>query len=220
VWLKTGQEVWLLIHIEIQGRVERKFPRRMFRYNVRAHLTYNLDVISLAILTDTRPKWRPHSYHYGALGCKTGIEFRSIKLLDYQDRQEELARSSNPFAQVVLAQLKAQETKGDSRTRRSQKLQLVKGLYERGWSPDQVRQLFRLIDWMMALPAQWDEDFRTEIYHFEEERRMPYLSSLSDWPWSKVSGRANGRAFYRPLRWIWKTNSAPTDSNCCPGFRE
>ena len=64
------------------------------------------------------------------------------------------------------------------RTRRAQKVQLVKGLYERGWSADQVRRLFRLIDWMMVLPQEWETDFRTEVYRFEEGRRMPYLSSF------------------------------------------
>jgi hypothetical protein len=178
VWLKSGQVVWLLIHIEIQGRVEKKFPERMFRYNVRAYLTYNQQVISLAVLTDQRPNWRPDRFEYGAFGCKTSVEFKRAKLLDYRDRKEELFRSANPFAQVVLAHLQAQETKSDPRSRRAQKVRLVKGLYERGWSADQVRQLFRLIDWMMALPPEWDDEFRTEIYQFEEERHMPYLSSI------------------------------------------
>ena len=32
------------------------------------------------------------------------------------------------------------------------KIQLIKGLYERGWAADEVRRLFRVIDWMMDLP--------------------------------------------------------------------
>src|SRR5207249_4854516 len=41
-----------------------------------------------------------------------------------------------------------------------------------------VRQLLRLIDWLMVLPAELQGQFRGEIYRFEEERRMPYLSSF------------------------------------------
>src|SRR5258708_2747857 len=50
VWLKNGQETWILIHIEIQGQVEQGFPRRMFDYNVRALQLYGRTVVSLAVL--------------------------------------------------------------------------------------------------------------------------------------------------------------------------
>ena len=33
VWLKDGQERWVLIHIEVQGSREGEFPRRMHVYN-------------------------------------------------------------------------------------------------------------------------------------------------------------------------------------------
>jgi hypothetical protein len=55
VWQRDGQEKWLLIHIEVQGRFELDFPRRMFDYNVRPFQLYNRTVVSLAVLTDDRP---------------------------------------------------------------------------------------------------------------------------------------------------------------------
>jgi hypothetical protein len=33
IWLKDGSELWLLIHIEIQGSYDKLFPGRMFDYN-------------------------------------------------------------------------------------------------------------------------------------------------------------------------------------------
>jgi flagellar biosynthesis/type III secretory pathway protein FliH len=57
-------------------------------------------------------------------------------------------------------------------------VQLVKGLYDRGWAAEQVRELFRLIDWMMDLPPEQAEGFREEISQWEAERGMPYLSSI------------------------------------------
>jgi hypothetical protein len=41
-----------------------------------------------------------------------------------------------------------------------------------------VRQLFRLIDWMIDLPAELQQGFREEISRWEKERNMPYLSSI------------------------------------------
>ncbi|MBI4861775.1 MAG: hypothetical protein HY815_16175 [Candidatus Riflebacteria bacterium] len=41
-----------------------------------------------------------------------------------------------------------------------------------------MRQLFRLIDWMMELPKAQEHEFRAEIDRFEEERKMPYVTSV------------------------------------------
>jgi flagellar biosynthesis/type III secretory pathway protein FliH len=41
-----------------------------------------------------------------------------------------------------------------------------------------VRQLFRVLDWMMALPPELEQSFRTEFARFEEARRMPYVTSI------------------------------------------
>jgi hypothetical protein len=102
----------------------------------------------------------------------------SVKLLDYREREEDLERDPKPFAAVVLAQLKALATRDSPAERWRWKLRLVKGLYDRGLSADQVRQLFRLIDWMVQLPDELQQRFRDEIHRFEEGRRMPYVTSI------------------------------------------
>jgi hypothetical protein len=66
-----------------------------------------------------------------------------------------LEADANPFAKVVLAHLKALETRSDPGERRAWKFRLVRGLYERGFKAEDVRQLFRLIDWLMDLPPSW-----------------------------------------------------------------
>src|SRR5207248_8912974 len=49
VWLKSGAERWVLIHVEVQARRERDFPRRMYVYNYRIFDRYDREVVSLAI---------------------------------------------------------------------------------------------------------------------------------------------------------------------------
>jgi hypothetical protein len=58
-------------------------------------------MISLAVLSDERPNWRPSSYGYDLGGCRVGIEFPIAKLIDYEDHWEELDKSQNPFVIVV-----------------------------------------------------------------------------------------------------------------------
>ena len=98
VWQCNGYEQWLLIHIEVQGGYERDFARRMFVYNIRAFEMYNRAVVSLAVLTDERPDWRPNRFAYGRWGSTTEITFPIVKLLDLAKDAEVLERSDNPFA--------------------------------------------------------------------------------------------------------------------------
>jgi hypothetical protein len=62
VYLKDGQERWILIHIEVQGWKEGGFPKRLYVYNHRLFDRYDREVITLVILTDDDPGWRPSGY--------------------------------------------------------------------------------------------------------------------------------------------------------------
>jgi hypothetical protein len=90
----------------------------------------------------------------------------------------ELETTDSPSAQVVLAHLRALETRCDPEGRRRYKVQLIKGLYRRGWTPEDVRQLLRVIDWMLDLPPELQQGFEEEIHEWEEENRMPYVTSF------------------------------------------
>src|SRR5262249_29846936 len=46
VWRKDGEEVWVLIHVEVQGQPEADFPERMYVYNYRAFDRYARQVVS------------------------------------------------------------------------------------------------------------------------------------------------------------------------------
>ena len=67
----------------------------------------------------------------------------------------------------------------------------MKGLYVRGWLPADVRQLFRMIDWLMELQAELQDGFRQKLHKFEEERHMPYITSVERL--AKKEGRQQGR---------------------------
>jgi hypothetical protein len=190
VWCKNGKEAWLLIHIEIQGQREQNFPERMFVYGYRIYDRYRRRVVSLAVLCDDSPSWRPEAFDCGALGSNLGIRFLTAKVLDYQGREAELEREASPFAAVVLAQLKVLQTRDDVRERWRWKVRLVKGLYERGLRAEEVRQLFRLLDWMVQLPQELEQRFHEELYRFEEEKRMPYVTSVERMALAK--GREEG----------------------------
>ena len=59
VWLKDGEESWILVHVEIQSQKESDFAKRMYVYNYRIFDKHNHSVVSLAILGDEHPSWKP-----------------------------------------------------------------------------------------------------------------------------------------------------------------
>ena len=129
VWRRDGSEQWVLIHVEVQTTRDPDFGRRMFVYNYRVLDRFGREVVSLAVLADDDPRWRPGSFRSGLWGCERRFDFPHVKLLDYDGHEAELEASDNPFARVVLAHLKALQTRADPATRHDWKVRLVRGLY-------------------------------------------------------------------------------------------
>ena len=177
VWTTEGAERWVLIHVEVQTTRDADFPERMYVYNYRVFDRYNRRVASLAVLADDDPNWRPTEFRSEAFGCEAGLRFPHVKLLDFAAHEALLEASTNPFAPVVLAHLKARQTQDDPAERHAWKLRLVRGLFERGFSAKDVRELFRVIDWLMELPLVLKNLFWEDLAKIQEEKRMPFITT-------------------------------------------
>ena len=197
VYLRNGQENWLLLHIEIQNQKEAEFSERVYIYSTRLFDKFRQAVSSFAVLGDTDRHWRPQSFHQEALGSRHDFSFQIAKLVDYKDRMEELAASDNPFAIVVQAHLAAQATKGKAsqQRRRQRKYSLTTMLYERGWSKQEVIDLYRFIDWVLTLPLELEQAFRDDLETYERGKNMPYISAIERMGEArgKVEGKVEGK---------------------------
>lgn len=178
VWLKSGEELWVLLHIEVQGQRETGFEERVYVYHFRLFDRFHAPVATFVILTDEEENWRPTGYATELLGTEVSFKFSAVKLLDYSQQWAELEKSANPFAVVVQGHLTAQRTRGDARARLQQKLALSKRLYERGFSKQQIIGLYRFLDWVLALPEDLAAEFDDKLSEFEEERKMRYVTSI------------------------------------------
>nr|WP_026097329.1 hypothetical protein [Baaleninema simplex] len=177
VWQRNGEDAYILIHIEVQSQEDTDFSERMYIYHYRS-FDLHKKVISLAILGDDRPTWRPQAYRYELGGCSVNFVFPTAKLLDYESRCESLERESNPFALLVMAHLKTKATTGKAEERETWKWHLVRLLYERGYTEEEIVRFFRLLDWMMTLPQVLQDSFDTKLRNYQEERKMPILSNI------------------------------------------
>jgi hypothetical protein len=178
VWLKNGKEAKLYIHIEVQGQVEENFAERIFVYHYRLFDRYQQPLISLVVFGDDDEDWQPHSYGYELAGCRLSFEFPFVKLLDLKDKWDELEKSTNPFSIVVRTHLKAIETKWSPKKRLQWKQKLFRALYEANYSKQQILELFRFLDWVLALPGPETQQFKTFTTEYEEANKMPYITSI------------------------------------------
>jgi len=161
-----------------QAKSEASFAERMFVYHLRIFDRFHSHATSLAILCDGNDKWRPNQYRFSSPDTELTFQFGMVKLLDYREQWVTLEQNSNPFAVVVMAHLKAQETRRDSRQRKESKLSLIRQLYEQRYDRREIVNLFRFIDWVIILPKRLEREFWQELKVYEEERRMPYITSV------------------------------------------
>jgi hypothetical protein len=187
VYRKDGQAALVIIHAEIQSQEEPIFPLRMYTYNYRLRDKYNCPIVSLAILGDDSKIWRPHHYTDSLWGCTTHFEFPIVKLADYAQNWAALEANMNPFAVVVMAHLKAKETRNKPNDRKDWKFHLITMLHHRGYSERDIMELYNFLDWLFNLPKDLEQQLQNELTAFEEANKMKYITSIERLSQQKIA---------------------------------
>lgn len=104
-YTRTGNEQWVLVHVEVQGYTDPYFEERMFTYYYRIFDRYCKRITAIVLLTGRDRKFHPTAYHSEFLGTEIRYRFNTYKVLDQSE--DELQKSSNPFAFVILTALLA-----------------------------------------------------------------------------------------------------------------
>ena len=174
----SGEKAIVICHIEVQNEGENDFEARMYSYNYRLRDRYNCPVVSLAILTDDSKKWRPSSFQDELWGCSIDFRFPIVKLLDYESDWTVLEASRNPFAVVVMAQLKTKATHNQPQERKQWRYRLTTMLYDQGYGEQDILEMHNFLDWLMKLPEELERQFQTELKTFEEAKQMKYVTTI------------------------------------------
>ncbi len=168
----------------MQGGREKQFPERIYVYNYRIYDKSRegiTEVISLAIMTDEDPNYRPDEYLVSRWGFELRMKIPIVKIIDYQldeEKRKQLETSKNPMAMVVKAQLQSYEAKkANPQKKFNVKLELIRQLYRRGYTKVQVKTLLKFIDWIIRIPVEYEQQLKQEIDTIEEEHKMPYVTS-------------------------------------------
>jgi hypothetical protein len=185
------EEETAYLHVEVQCQFDSEFPRRAFDYNQGATRQYGATISTLVLLGDDNPEWRPAEFRRERWNCWSGVGWRPMKILAYQGRDEELEQHENPVALVVLAHLKAIETRGDPVERRAWRLQLVRRVYQRSMEVEDQQRLLPILEGLLDLPEDMEAGVLREILNEQEETKMPSVSSFERY--FKAEGVKEGR---------------------------
>ncbi len=176
VWLRTGTPLQILLHSEVQGRARAVFNRRMYVYNYRITDRYELEVVSLGVVTGSAARTQLGRYETSRWGCRLVFEFPVVNLSDWRGREAELAASGEPFALVVLAQLQTRVVGKRLDRQYDAKRLLLELLVRKGYRQEYVQSLLRFIDWLYQLPPELERKLDDEIEAKKGVKKMPYMT--------------------------------------------
>ena len=194
VYLRDGSERFILAHIEVQTTHDRELADRLFRYCYRIYDRYHHFVATFVALGDESPSWNPEPFSWEALGSRLTWEYQTAKLLDWESRWPELVASRNPFAIILMAHLKTKKTRQNPGDRLEWKLRITEYIFAN--HPESGRELLRLVDWLMQLPAEQTIIYEEGLEALEAEYRMSYIPSFARKHWDEglAQGLAEGEA--------------------------
>ncbi|GEN36029.1 MULTISPECIES: hypothetical protein [Aneurinibacillus] len=194
LYLKSGEEKWILTHIEVQGSRDLDFAERMFRYFYRVYDKYDRKIFALALFSDESPSYKPDTYKYEFFDTTLTYTYRSYKIVE--QNEEELTRSENPFSMAVLAGLYVVKSKKDINARYQFKINLIRLLLQKEWRREKIEKLFVFIDGLLKLPVEKEKNFEAELNEmvWREGENMGLTwdrSNLADMYYSK--GKIEGK---------------------------
>lgn len=164
VFLKDGQEKWILVHVEVQGYRDPYLEERMFTYYYRIKDRYQHDITAWAIFTDNNAKYHPKKFKSEFLGTSLSYKFNTYKVIAQDEAI--LRQSHNPFSIIILtALLEIKKRKIQSKELIELKIDLVKNLLEKGISKEKIRHLMNFLKYYVRLEKGDADVFEHKLIH-------------------------------------------------------
>ena len=160
IWLKNGNEIYFLIHIEIQSYFKKRFPEYMFISQYRIWDRHKADVEALAIFTGKNVM---PDYYERKTGFGTRVFYKYNSYIVNKQDDEELLKSNNIFALVVLAAKHAINTKNEQEYRYQFTRKLINLLKEKAYSDDEIRNLFIFMNEILKLGELYSVKFDKNV---------------------------------------------------------
>ncbi len=171
--LKNGKFRYLILHVEFQGKAERAFVERMYRYFVYIYIKYNSkDVTALAIYTGaSRPKVFD-TFSITCCGTKLSYKFNTYTVRE--QNEEQLLASDNPIAIAVLASLYLIKAGKDPNQKLDYKKKLIEIARKKDFDRAKLFRLLNFVKYLIRLPSKFEFEFKEYINQFKNQEKMEY----------------------------------------------
>jgi len=182
VYLKTGDQLAIIVHVEAQGYPDETFAYRMDVYNYRAHDRHQLDVESIALLTDNDPDFRPSEYRRKVVATERVLKFLTIKLMDFSP--EMLRESWKLFACALeAAWYGLKKHKPDDEGLLKIKLDLMRRLIKQKAPREKIIALLSFIKEVVRFDDKSKQAiFETKLYNYDNHFDMESTTSTQEMP--------------------------------------
>jgi len=158
---KNGEDKHIFVHIEVQSFREVGFTGRVFKYFYRIYDREGKLITTIAIYTHDDVPEPYDRFEYNYQGTELIYKFNTYLVRDADE--DELLKSDNIFALVVLACKYANRTKNDMELRRKFKLKLFRLTIERGYSRKEIEELISFIDFAVHLPPKINTKLKVQF---------------------------------------------------------
>jgi hypothetical protein len=174
VYLKTGDIIFIFVHIEIQHKPEENFQARMLEYRYFIQMKYGQDDVSAyAVFTGEPPDESTLHYEKDTFG--TNLQYRYTNLIAAtMDEAMLVAMKQNAVALALLAAKYALESKENPALRLHYKRKLADYIVESGIDVDKFWKLIIFVRDFVSLPRPYELDFLEyqESLIFSTEEKM------------------------------------------------
>jgi len=170
-WTKNGEHKHIFVHIEVQSFRELGFTERAFKYFYRIYDREGKLITTIAIYTHDDVPEQYDRFEYSYQGTELIYKFNTYLIRDANE--EELEKSNNIFALVILACKYANQTKNDVELRRKFKLKLFRLAARRGYSRKEIIALISFLDFVVSLPDEMNMQLKVDFAkEFKKEKKM------------------------------------------------
>ncbi len=161
-WLKTGGQKFALIHWEIEGDPRENFGKRMLKYWMLIEMKHETDdIAAMALYVGSKSIHQVDSFKHEF--AKASITYRFPILKVWEQDEQKLLKSRNPFALVILAILYVLRTKGKFDDRLLFKEKLYELAELKKLSTKKLTPLLIFVDNFMFLPKRLEIKFNEKL---------------------------------------------------------
>ena len=180
LYLKNGEEWFVLVHIEVEGNAPNAYPKEVFKYYYRILDRHDVDITSIVVYVGDKVPKQHNVYTRFFHGTELTFKFNSY--LVKKQTEADLLALNNVFGLAILANLYVLNSKNQYTKRFAFKKNLLELLLQKNYPKETIRQLFLFIDLLMLLPEELENQLTPQINNvmtFVHEGERLFLNRMT-----------------------------------------